>query len=317
MVSTAVNSTASLILLIFLGFLMGGTDVMKEQQGDKLLAYILANWALPIFVFYNVYSSFSGRNEILALVVNLPIPFLAIGLMLSIGATAGALLRIDRYRRGAFICANAFANTSFIGFPIITTLFGSQALAVGMMYYIANTLLFFSAGACLLSLDSQEKAHISTKETLKKIFSPMVIGLLLGLAAKLANLKLPAFVCSAMSYFNSVCPCLGMIFVGIVIRKNRIGREYIPTMAELLCLRYLITPFAVGFMLRVLPVENEIKAIFFILAMMPSVTQMSIMSQVYGSDSAFCAVWLTVSSVFGVAYIPVLVLLAEKVFHFI
>lgn len=317
MVNTAINSTASLILLIFVGFLMGGTDAVKQRQGDKLLAYILANWALPIFVFYNVYSSFSCRDEILTLVVNLPIPFLVIGLMLSIGAAAAALLRTDRYRRGAFICANAFANTSFIGFPMIAALFGSQALAVGMMYYIANTLLFFSVGACLLSLDSQERAHISAREILKKILSPMVIGLLLGLAAKLANLKLPVFVCSAMSYFTSLCPCLGMIFVGIVIRKNRIGREYIPAMAELLCLRYLITPFAVGFILWVLPIENEIKTIFFILAMMPSITQMSIMSQVYGSDSAFCAVWLTVSSVFGVAYIPVLVLLAEKVFHFI
>ena len=88
-------------------------------------------------------------------------------------------------------------------------------------------------------------------------------------------------------------------------------------MKVLLILRYAITPFAVGLLLWVLPLAAEAKAIFFILALMPSITQMSIMSQILGSDSTFCALWLTVSSVAGVAFVPVLVLLEEKVFSFI
>ncbi len=73
----------------------------------------------------------------------------------------------------------------------------------------------------------------------------------------------------------------------------------------------------IGLFLTLLPLPLQVKAVFFILAMMPSITQMSIMGQVLGSDSTFCALWLTVSSLVGVAFVPVLVFLAESVFRFL
>lgn len=318
MIIKAVNSTASLFLLIVLGYLMGGSRVLRDHRGDLVLSYILANWALPAFIFYNIYTSFTGRDELLALVRNLPVPFLMIGIMLALGALFARIFKVSPSRRGAFMDGNAFANTSFIGFPIITSLFGSEALSVGMLYYIANTLLFFTVGTWLLSRDAGATESIFTKAGLKKIFSPMVGGLILGILARLLELPLPAFLKTSLSYFTSVCPCLGMFFVGMVIRRNTIRIDYFfPDMAVLLLLRYLVTPFVIGLFLTLLPLPLQVKAVFFILAMMPSITQMSIMGQVLGSDSTFCALWLTVSSLVGVAFVPVLVFLAESVFRFL
>ena len=317
MIKNAISSTASLVLLMFLGYLMGKTKAIEEHGGEKVLAYMQASWILPIFVFYNVYNSFSGRDEIINLLKNLPIPFFLIGIMLAFGALAAKLMHIDRSRKGAFIDGHAFANTSFIGFPLITSLFGPKSITVCMIYYVANTLMFFTAGTWLLGLDAGNQTKPSLKESLKKIFSPMVIALIIGLIVKMLNITLPAFMCTAMGYFSSVSPCLGMIFVGIVIRQNKLDVSYIKDISKLLGMRYLIIPFVIGFTLLLLPIDNEAKTIFFVLSLMPSVTQLSIMSQVIGSDSAFCAVWLTVSTVVGVVYIPVIVMMAEKVFHFI
>lgn len=318
MIEKAINSTASLFLLILLGYLMGGTRTIREHRGDLVLSHILANWALPLFIFYNIYSSFSGRDELLALCKNLPVPFLILALMLTLGLLTARIFRIKPTRRGAFADSNAFANTSFIGFPIIRTLFGAQALATGMLYYVANTLLFFTVGTWLLSRDSGQKVRIFTREGIKKLMSPMVIGLILGIAARMIELPLPTFVVSSLSYFSSVCPCLGMFFVGIIIRQSKIRTDiFFPDMFILLILRYAVTPFVIGAFLSLLPIAAEVKAIFYILALMPAITQMSIMSQVLDSDSTFCALWLTVSSLVGIAFVPVLVYLLESVFHFI
>ena len=318
MVLKAVYSTASLFLLIVLGYLMGGTRVIREHRGDLVLSHILANWALPAFIFYNIYASFTGSEALLSLIRDLPVPFLIIGIMLSLGALFARLFKVSPSRSGAFIDGNAFANTSFIGFPIITSLFGSEALSVGMLYYIANTLLFFTVGTWFLSRDAGVKESIFTKEGLKKIFSPMVGSLFLGILARILDVPLPEFLKSSLSYFTSVCPCLGMFFVGMVIRRNKIRTDYFfPDMAVLVVLRYLVTPFVIGLFLALLPIPLQVKAVFFILALMPSITQMSIMGQVLGSDSTFCALWLTVSSLVGVAFVPALVFLAERVFCFI
>lgn len=301
-----------------MGWFIGETKVFRKNNGAAVLSNLLANWALPCFIFYNIYSSFSGRQELASLIVNLPVPFIIIFVMLAGGIAAARLFKIDPGRRGAFSDANAFSNTSFIGFPIITSLFGSQTLAIGMIYYIANTLLFFTFGTWLLSKDSGSSIKIISKDGLKKIFSPMVLGLVCGICVKLLNIPLLGFLTSALSYFTSVCPCLGMIFIGIVIRQNKIKKEYFfPDMTILAVLKYIITPFVIGALLCALPIETETKAIFYILSFMPSITQMSIMSDVLGSDNTFCALWLTVSSTLGVAFIPALIYLSENVFHFI
>ena len=194
MVLKAVNSTASLFLLIVLGYLMGGTRTFREHRGDLVLSHILANWALPAFIFYNVYSSFDGHEELLALFKNIPVPFGIILLMLGMGALTARVFSVSPSRRGAFADANAFSNTSFIGFPIISSLFGSEALAIGMLYYMANTLLFFTIGTWLLSSDSGQKEAVFSKAGLKKIFSPMVGGLFLGILVRLLDLPLPVFL---------------------------------------------------------------------------------------------------------------------------
>lgn len=318
MIQKAVSSTASLLLLILMGYFIGNTKVFRKNDGAAVLSNFLANWALPCFIFYNIYHSFSGSQELVSLIVNLPVPFVIITVMLAGGVLAARLFKIDPSRRGAFSDANAFSNTSFIGFPIITSLFGSQTLSVGMIYYIANTLLFFTLGTWLLSKDSGTSKKIFTKDGLKKIFSPMVLGLIFGICVKLLNIPLPQFLTSSLSYFTSVCPCLGMVFIGIVIRQNKIKKEYFfPDMVILVILKYIITPFVVGTLLFILPIAAETKAVFFILSFMPSITQMSIMSDVLGSDNTFCALWLTVSSTLGIAFIPALIYLAGNIFQFI
>lgn len=318
MILKAINSTASLIMLIVIGYILGGTKSIKEYHGEVVFSNFLANCALPCFVFYNIYSSFNSSEDLYSLMKSLPVPFLVIIVMLVTGSAGARLLHINPKRRGAYTDANAFANTSFIGFPLITSLLGAHTLPTGMLYYIANTLLFFTVGTWLLSRDAGKTERILTKDGIKSIFSPMLLGLIAAIAVKMLSLTIPDFALTSLSYFSSVCPCLGMIFAGILIRKNKIAKEYFfPEILSLLFLRYLVTPFIIGLLLFFLDLESEVKAVFYLLALLPSITQMSIMSDVIGSDSTFCALWLTVSSVVGVAYIPVIVYLAENVFHFI
>lgn len=318
MILKAVDSTASLLLLILIGYILGGMKSIKENNGELVFSNFLANCALPCFIFYNIYTSFDSGEALYSLIKSLPVPFLLICVMLAIGAAGAKIFKIDPKRRGAFTDANAFANTSFIGFPIITTLLGAHTLSTGMLYYIGNTLLFFTLGTWLLSKDTGKSEKIFTKAGIKKVFSPMLIGLIIGVIVRLINLPMPDFVMKSLSYFTSVCPCMGMIFAGLLIRKSKIVKEYFfPEMLLLLFLRYLISPIVIGAVLCLLQIETETKAVYYILALLPSITQMSIMSDIIGSDSTFCALWLTVSSIFGVAFIPITVFLAERVFNFI
>lgn len=307
-----------MLMLIFMGAMMGRTTYIQSNKGEEMITYMLTRWALPCYMFYNVVSSFTDREAMLRLLANLPVPFGLIGIFLLLGLTLSRLPWVRPGREGVFINSVGFSNTVLLGFPVVTALFGEQIISVAMIYYMANTILFYTAGIWMLGRDAGCSPPIFSSEGMKKLFSPPIVGLLLGILAKLAQLPMPEFVMSFLSMVSALCPCMGMLFIGISIQKHPIRtQDLFPEVAILLAVRYLLAPAVVGLVLRVLPLPNETKAVYLILATMPAMTQMGVMSRALGSDYRFASLWVAVSSTLGMAFLPVMTLTLQYVWHFV
>lgn len=69
------------------------------------------------------------------------------------------------------------SNTIFMGIPINLALFGEDSLPYVLIYYVANTMFFWTFGVYEISLDNKKlKAKNSIRKTLKNIFSPALLG---------------------------------------------------------------------------------------------------------------------------------------------
>ena len=314
MVLDSIKSVFALMALIASGFYFAGKPWFGKQ-GMDFLSKFTVEATIQFYMFYNIYKDVGTRESLISLVSKLPVTFGLILLCLAMAAFMGALLKVDGKRRYTFVAASGFPNVVFIGFPVIQALWGQGITSIGVIYYIASTLLFCTVGIWLLRKDGKSEAarEGSALAGLKKLASPPIIGMALGMAAVFFEIQVPDFVLKPLSMISQVTSPLALVFIGSVIRNMdlktiTLGRDLYAALA----MRFVVVPAACVVFLNLVPVPKEMKEVFFMLSSMPAMAQMGIMARQYDSDYEFACTVITVTTLISMVTIPVFMLLMQQ-----
>lgn len=297
----SITGILSLLILIGVGFFIAGKDWFGEK-GRDVVSKFCVRLAIPCYMFCNVLSACESRGKLLEMCRALPAPLANILVCTGIAVILAKAGRVPQGRKGVFINAAAFSNTVIVGFPVIMALLGEAAMPDAMVYYMANTVLFWSLGTWLLRRDAGIREGIQ----IRKFFSPAIIGLLAGIAVVLSGITLPSFIMSPLTYLKNTVTPLAMIFIGCVIRTN--GRKDIGLSRELvwiLIFRYAASPALMMAACSRPDLPSSMKQVFCIMTVMPAMTQLGIMSKESGSDYGFASVVITVTTALSMVLIPV------------
>lgn len=304
LLSHAIQSVLSLLLMMAVGYFLNSRPWFSES-GPAVLSKFALNVAIPCNMAYNVYLSVDSREALFALVKTLPWPILGILAAMAAGVLLAKALRVEPARRGVFINGAGLSNTVFIGFPIISALFGDGATSLGIVYYMANTCCFWTLGVYLLRRSGGAPARFFSRENLRKLLSPPLLGLLAGAALVLLEIELPPFLRTPLGSFSNTATPLALVFIGCVIHSS--GLKLLPfskEMAALLAARFLAAPLLMYAVCRLLPVPAQFRPVFLILSCMPAMTQLGILARETDCDYAFASVTVAVTTVISMALLP-------------
>lgn len=306
---TALQSVLSVILMIGLGFVLARKKWF-EQNGQTILSRLVVNIALPTYMISNLMGGYD-RAKLLSMVPGLPIPF---GIMIAsylIAMLLAVLFKVKKTRRGAFQSMFALSNAVFIGLPINILLFGEQSLPFALLYYIANTTLFWTIGVYGIARDGALRTgrpapSLVSISGLKRIFSPPLLGFLIAIVLILLEIKLPKFVMDTCKYLGNLTTPLSMLFIGIVIarvdwKKLKFERDYLVILAG----RFLLTPLMMFFLVRTMDLPLLMKQVFIMQASMPAMTQNPIVAEAYQADAEYAAIGTSLTTVISMMTIPV------------
>lgn len=316
MVVRAVNSVCAIALIISLGYIMAGTSLFQMNKADVLISKYLTRVALPIYMAYNTRSIYSSREEILETFQMIPIPLVVAGSGMILGKLMTVVFRVQKKRRGVIINACGLGNIVFLGLPIVQSVLGQECQGYGITYYMVNTILFWTFGTYTLRKDHDENMVFWSRENVKGILSPPLLGFLFGICWVLLQIPFPMALEIAMGKVSDSCSALGMIFIGSVIRGTKWEKaEYLKDLILLVPYKFLLMPALMLILISLMPIPLLAKETFFILSLMPGMTQLGLMSQECGSDSSFAAMWIALSTVLCVLMIPLEVSLMTVFLH--
>lgn len=306
MVAQAIQSVISMLILMLIGAWLAGKDWFRKSGGTGLLSKLIVNVLVPLYMLNNVLTKVGTRQKLWEIVVCLPLPMITIFISLALGIWMAGRLGIHAPRRGVFINVMTFTNCVLVGFPIIISLFGEEAAAVGMVYYMVNTICFWTIGVQLLREDGGQKSSLFSKAGLKKLLSPPLLGFLLGVVLVILGLSLPAVLANPVSQLGSCATPMAMMFVGCILRdadwsKLKISRDLL----LVLLFRFIVCPALMLGVVYVMPLPALNKQVFFLLSSMPAMTQLSVMSKESGSDVEFASLLIAVTTVLSIFMIPV------------
>lgn len=300
----AVQGVLTIFLLIAVGFFLS----YKKWFDDKsrmLLSKLVTSVALPAYMISNLLSTYD-RNKLVSLAGGLLIPFVTIAVGYVVANLLIPILKIPKGRRGIFSTMFAFSNTIFVGLPVNLALFGEESVPFVLIYYIANTTLFWTIGSYFITKDGGYEGKLFSKESLNRIFSPPLLGFFVAIILILLGVTLPKSIMEFCKYLGALTTPLSMLFIGIVIqsvnlKKFRIDRG----MVAIIFGRFIFSPGLVLLMSFFIPLPHLMRNVFIIQAAMPVMTNTSIIAQRYDGDYEYAAVVTTLSTLVSLIAIPI------------
>ena len=260
-------------------------------------------------MLYTITQRFTAA-ALLKMLPELRFPALSMVILLGIATAVARIFAVRQDHRGLFISMFFNSNTIFVGLPINQALFGDASIPYVLIYYMCNTTFFWTLGTYLIQRDGEGEAQFDLKTSLKKVFSPPLMGFLLGLVLVILHIKLPTFLASDLQYLGNLTTPLSMIFIGLSVSNAGLKQLTLKKDQFLILLgRFVVAPLLMATIVYWAPLPSLMKQVFIIQSAMPVMTNAPVVAKLYGADSDYAAVMVTETTLATMVVIPILMVL--------
>ena len=298
----------TMVILFFdisTGYIAKKAHVM-DKAIDKGLSKLILNTALPAMILGSVLTadSLPGSTEIL---ITMGLSIISFAIMTALAFLVTKLLGVRDGHRGVFRFMLTFGNVGFIGFPVLSAIFGPSPLIYGSIFNLPFNFLVFTMGVWFIAQDSGRGAKV--KMGLKTFLTPANIACAIAIVLTLLNVHSVPIIGDAAETLGSFTTPGAPLIIGSSLAdlpvSKLIGgpRLWIASLARL-----IISPLIVWALFRLVPVDPMLIDIMVVLCAMPVATNGTMLCYQYGGDSRTMAQGTFVTTVLSIITIPILVM---------
>jgi len=298
--SAVIQQMGVLFLIIGLGYAAAKAKLFPANT-NRALAQLVIYITNPCTVLFSVLGSERGlTNRQVYLLTVIAVVFFAA--VIGAGLILPRLLRCPKEKRGMYAFMVTFSNMGFLGFPVVSALYGPDAVFYASIFNLIFQLVVYTYGVWLVG-----GAQGGFRLQWKTFCSPIIIASLVAYACYLTDLRAPAFVVKTLSMLSGVTSPVCMLVIGIALAAVPLGkvfrnwRIYVISIVKLLALPLLAYAVLSPFVSHPL-----ILGITVVIAAMPVATMSTLLASKYGADEELAASGVFLSTLMSVITIPVL-----------
>lgn len=290
-----------LFLLIGCGFAAVKTGVLK-QEGKQTLSNLLLYLVVPAMIVHSYMMEFS--EEILH---NLLAAFGMSVLAILIGTVITLLLTARRKDRRApiFRFACVFSNAAYMGFPLISALFGAEGLLYASAYVTVFNILLWTMGYGMVSGSS------NPKEVARSLLhTPVLYAMVVGLAVYLLQIPVPNLIAQPIDLLSGMNTPLSMLITGMLIAagdlKSIVCDRHIWKLAAL---RMVLIPAVCVAVFALLGFHGMSAQVVLLLECCPAAAITSVFAVQFGHEERFAAGSVVLTTLLSIVTLPLCALI--------
>ena len=290
-----------LFLLIGTGAAAVKTGVLKpenKQALSNLLVYII----VPAMIINSYRMDFSMEilHNLLA-AFGMSILAICIGMGITLVLTA----RRKDSRTPIFRFACIFSNAAYMGFPLISALFGSEGLLYASAYVTVFNILLWTVGYGFVSGSSDPKDVARSL-----LHTPVLYAMVIGLAVYLLQIPLPAILTQPLELLANVNTPLSMLITGMLIAagnlRSIVGDAHI---WQLAAVRMVLIPFVCLALFGLLGFHGMAAQVVVLLECCPAAAITSVFAVQFGHDESFAAGSVVLTTLLSIVSLPLCALI--------
>ena len=307
---------AILAVVVVIGAIAAKFRVFNSESKD-VLSKVIFNISLPLMLFTNFFRMEATPRLIANSLTVLVITAGVILFLLLIGWLSVRLYGLKDAEAAVFKAHSMFGNTIFLGFPLITALFGVEGLLYASMYQLVSTIMMWTIGVVILS----HGRRVSWKASLLRVVNPNTIATVLGILCFLLSVRLPSVILRPMTDLGAANTWLSMLYIGAMLVFSNVGGMLRRKSLYLISLnRLIISPFLLISLFHIAATvtgfipDKVALSVIILQASMPCMATVVIMAKEFGSDDSLAVGNVFVSTIFSILTLPLVVMAVTALF---
>lgn len=305
----AISGVLTLILIGLIGCYLAKIGWINANN-KGLLPKLVTTVSLPLYFIYNITHAFS-HDQLLHLITGSIVPFISIGICFVLSVILAKFMATTG-TKGIFQSTFTTSNTIFVGLPVTMALFGEEAIPYTLLYFFANTTFFWTLGNACIQADAKDFSYrqMLNFRTLKRIFSPPILGFLASLGILILNIPLPKFFMDTAQYMGNLTTPLAIIFIGVTLYSMNLKKFSFDLGLIGICLgRFIIAPLSMYLLSFIFPMPELMFKVFVIMASLPAMIQTVVLSSLYNTDVEYATLVVSITTLLSIITIPIYMVL--------
>ena len=290
-----------LFLLLVLGFVLFKCHIFDEYTNKKISALIV-NVASPMLIISSIAGVEGSNKSIVFLMIGAGI-LMYIGFII-LGKIINRIFPFPKKDWPVYECMVVFANTGFMGYPVLLDVFGQEAVFYASLIHMAfNFFVYTYAIMCLTKGDDSE-----FKLNFKQLLTPGIILIFVGIFIYLFDIQLPSVLMDTINSVGSLTAPLSMMMIGSSLAVYPIKDSFTDWRSYLFaCVRLLIIPFVTMLICRLIHIDPYYANITIITNAMPVGSMVLMLATQYNVNVKIVTRNIVVSTLLSVITIPIVV----------
>lgn len=301
-----ISLIVKIAIMIALGYFLKKINIITESL-QKGLTDILLKAILPLSILASANYAFSGALlHGMLIVAAAALGFYVIGLT---GMTLfSRKLSLPQNEQRIIVTMTVFANTGFVGFPIMTALFGQQGLLLAVIFNMFYNLFMYTYGINMLS----GKAGFDWKSIL---LNPITIASAASILIFVSPFRFPTILASPIDDIGAMSVPISMIIMGASLARIPLLDILKDKYSYLVSgIRLVVFPLLMLLVMRLLSVSAQTATVCVLMAALPCGTMNVIFAEKYDCAPDFASRTVVQSLVLMIITLPLMILLTNIVF---
>lgn len=290
-----------LFLLLVLGFVLFKCHIFDEYTNKKISALIV-NVASPMLIISSIAGVEGNDKNIVFLMIGAGI-LMYIGFII-LGKIINRIFPFPKKDWPVYECMVVFANTGFMGYPVLLDVFGQEAVFYASLIHMAfNFFVYTYAIMCLTKGDDSE-----FKLNFKQLLTPGIILIFVGIFIYLFDIQLPSVLMDTINSVGSLTAPLSMMMIGSSLAVYPIKDSFTDCRSYVFAfVRLIIVPFVTMIVCRLLHINPYYANITIITNAMPVGSMVLMLATQYNANVKIVTRNIVVSTLLSVITIPIVV----------
>ena len=295
----------TLVALVVVGYVAGKLGYLGGDF-DRQLSSVVINITCPALILSSAMTGeLPDRRYILPLLLISTLTYI---LLAAAGFWLPRLLTKRRDDEGAIGFALMFGNVGFMGYPVVASIFGPEAVFYAAVLNVVNTFAVFTLGTILITGRNEVEGERFQKKVLYS--TPMLAAYLTMAIVALEIDNIPAVVSQPLSMLGAITVPAALLIIGSSMShlslRTMLGNR---TVYATTLLRLVLLPVGVHYLMRLVGFDPFVVNINTLVIAMPVATYGTILCLKYKKDTTMITEVTFVTTLLAMISIPLLVTL--------